>query len=197
MNDYQKIKKILDLRYHPIGLKLVYENSHQDDFSSKCYNIEKKQRFSKYIKRVAEGDLLKLSETDTACISSDTAGHDSFSNIELDMKLNIRGLKHLLLFPVDEYPEESIDAMIIIITPHQFMKLIEIYVELYNKPMKLTTGASTGVCSEIVAYIIKREDVNVSFLCHGARSYAGFDADEFLFGIPAKLIPDFMEKLLE
>jgi len=196
MNKYKKLKKVLGLRYPPIGLKLIYEQYASEEILDKFEKIKKKQRFSKYIKRVADGELLKLNESDTSCIMSDTAGHDSFSNIELDMKLNIRGLKYLLLFPIDLHPEEDIDTLILVVTPHQFTKLIEAYVELYKKPMKLTTGASTGVCSEIVAHVIKREDVNVSFLCQGARTHSGFKEDEFLFGIPAKLIPDMLEKLL-
>lgn len=197
MNKYKNLMKKLNLKYPPIGLKLIYEQYSSGEFIKKFQKIEKKQRFSQYIKRVAEGELLKLTESDTSCISSDTNGHDSFSNIELDMKLNIRGLKHLLLFPVDQHPKEEMDALILIITPIQFMKLVEVYVGLYNKPMKLSTGASTGVCSEIIAHVIKRDDVNISLLCHGARGYAKFKDDELLFGIPAKLIPDIIEKLLK
>jgi uncharacterized protein (DUF169 family) len=197
MNKYKKLIKKLNLKYPPIGLKLIYEQRSSSEFLKKFQKISKKQRFSQYIKRVAEGELLKLTESDTSCISSDTNGHDSFSNIELDMKLNIRGLKHLLLFPVDQYPKEDMDALILIITPIQFMKLVEVYVDLYNKPMKLSTGASTGVCSEIIAHVIKRDDVNISLLCHGAREYARFKDDELLFGIPSKLISDIIGEMLK
>lgn len=197
MNIYKSLKKTLNLKYHIIGLKLVFENKDDLEFEKKFPKISEKDRFSKYIKRVSQGEALEINQEFTNCITSEgsTRSPSLSDHIEMDMKLNIRGLSAILLFPIDQYPDIEADSIILIVNPVQCTRIIEVYAELYNEPLRIVMGAHYGVCSEIVAYVIKREDVNLSFLCHGARKYGGFKNSELLCGIPKIRIEDIIMKL--
>jgi uncharacterized protein (DUF169 family) len=97
---------------------------------------------------------------------------------------------------MDLYSKEEYDGFILIINPEKAMKVIEAYTELFNKPLKLICGVRSGVCSEITAYVTKREDINFSFLCSGSRKFAGYDECELLCGIPAKMADELIGKLI-
>ncbi|TFG03034.1 MAG: hypothetical protein EU539_12600 [Promethearchaeota archaeon] len=195
MNVYKKLKERLRMKYSPVGIKLIFEGQDFDDKHFKA--MKTKQRICEYIKRAAKGEFLKIEEKNTSCFSTGKSESLKVSeNIELDMKLNIRGLKYLLLFPLTSQELEEMDSLILIITPKMGTSIIETYVELYKMPLKLTVGARSGVCSEIIAYTIKRENLNFSFLCNGARKYGEFDECELLCGIPAKMAKEIVEKLI-
>jgi len=182
------------MKYEPVGLKLIFED--QEFELNNFKGVKSKQRISEYIKRAANGEFLKIEEKNTTCFSfSESEDATIFENIELDMKLDIRGLKYLLLFPLTKLKLKDIDSLILIVTPEMCSTIIEIYVELYKMPLKLSVGTHSGVCSEIIAYPVKREDINFSFLCNGARKYAKFDEAELLCGIPGKMAKDIIKKL--
>lgn len=198
MNRYQQLKKNLNLNYDPVGLRLIF-NSFPDGVNKQRFtNIYKPQRFSKYLKRAALGEFLKIGDSDTLCLKSKPRENNKkFENIELDMRLDIRGLNYILLFPINKYEIEYVDALILIVNPLNCMRIINAYVELYNKPLKPMVGTSAGVCSEIVAYVIKRDDINFSFLCNGARKYAGFGENDIICGIPTKMINEILPKIIQ
>lgn len=61
-------------------------------------------------------------------------GFQESDNLELTMKLDIKGLKYILLFPLNKYDLEVYDSIILIVNPHNCMNIIQAYVNLYNKP---------------------------------------------------------------
>lgn len=198
MNKYEGLKEKLDLNYHPVAFKLIFEHNYTPEIEKKFKNISEIQRFCVYIKKAGEGEALRLKKDDSSCIISER--QPSFlqtSKLELDIQLNFRGLKYFLLFPLDLYPDEDYDGLILIVNPKNAMKIIDAYVELFHKPLKLTCGVRSGVCSEITAYVSKRQDVNFSFLCSGARRYADYDECELLCGIPAKMTLELLAKLIK
>lgn len=67
------------------------------------------------------------------------------------------------------------------------MNIIQAYVRLYKKPLKITCGIINGVCSEVTAYIIKCNDVNFSFLCVKSRKNGIFGDCELLCGITGNI----------
>jgi uncharacterized protein (DUF169 family) len=77
------------------------------------------------------------------------------------------------------------------------MKLVEAYVRVYKKPLKITCGAINGVCSEVTAYVIKRNEVNFSFLCPNSRGNGVFSDCELLCGIPAKMTDDLIDEIIK
>ncbi|MBD3216355.1 MAG: hypothetical protein GF311_27320 [Candidatus Lokiarchaeota archaeon] len=197
MNKFEDLKTKLDLKYYPVGFKLIFERNYRKEIEAKFAEPAERQRFCAYIKKAGEGEALRLREVDSACIITEKQPDIPQSpQLELSIELNFRGLKYFLLFPMDLYSEEEYDGVILIINAETAMKVIEAYTELFNKPLKLICGVRSGVCSEITAYVAKREDVNFSFLCSGSRKFAGYDKCELLCGIPAKMADELIGKLI-
>lgn len=194
---YEKLKKVLSLKYHPVGFKLIFDRNYRQEIEKKFKETTEIRRFCDYIKQAGEGEAIRLKETDSSCIITEKQSDIPQSpRLELDIQLNFRGLKYFLLFPIDLYPEEDFDGIILIVNPKNAMKIIEAYTELFQKSLKLVCGVRSGVCSEITAYVTKRQDVNFSFLCSGARKFAGYDDCELLCGIPGNMAEELAEKIV-
>jgi len=141
---------------------------------------------------------LKIKKGDFSCHTADIMlGFKESDNLELTMKLEVKGLKYILLFPINKALIENYDSIILILNPLNCMKIIEAYVRLYQKPLKITCGAINGVCSEVTAYVIKRNEVNFSFLCPDSRGNGVFSDCELLCGIPAKMTNDLFDEIIE
>ena len=124
-------------------------------------------------------------------------GFKESENLELTMRLEVKGLKYILLFPINKYLLENYDSVILILNPFDCMNIIEAYVRLYQKPLKITCGAINGVCSEVTAYVIKRFEVNFSFLCPNSRGNGVFSDCELLCGIPANMTNDIIDEIMK
>ena len=77
------------------------------------------------------------------------------------------------------------------------MNIIQAYVRLYKKSLKITCGIINGVCSEVTVYVIKRKDVNFSFLYVESRKNRIFGDCELLYGIPAKITNDLINAVIK
>jgi uncharacterized protein (DUF169 family) len=122
-------------------------------------------------------------------------GFNNTDNLELTMKLDSKGLKYIYLFPINKYIPENYDSIILILNPYNCMNIIQAYVRLYKKPLKITCGAINGICSEVTAHVIKRNEVNFSFLCPNSRKNEVFSECELLCGIPNKMTDDLINEI--
>ncbi|MBD3197074.1 MAG: hypothetical protein GF317_18615 [Candidatus Lokiarchaeota archaeon] len=154
------------------------------------------QRLCRFIKRASDGELLKLTKNTTTCFGTQNNKIPSKEGLDSRLNLDIRGLKYILLFAANKFSIKNIDGIILIINPKISTILIDIYVELYNKPLKIMCGTQKGVCSEIAAYIVKRNDVNFSFLCTGARKSAKYEDCDLLCGIPDIMLQEMISKII-
>ena len=144
------------------------------------------------------GKILIINKGDLSChIAEVMLGFEDSDNLELSMKLDIKGLKSILLFPVNKINQEDYDSVMLIVNPRNCTNIIQAYVKLYQKPLKITCGALNGVCSEVTAYVIKRNEVNFSFLCPNSRINGTYGDCELLYGIPAKMANDLIDELLQ
>lgn len=196
MNRFEMLKQLLNLKSDPIGVKLIFEHNKNEDTNAKFKDSSKLERYCEYVKRASKGEFLKITKGDFLCVTGEIMlGFKKPENIELGMRLDIRGLTHVLLFPINKYVKNGFDSILLIVNPRNCMDIIEAYVKVYNRPLKITCGAITGVCSEVTAHVIKREEINFSFLCSGSRIFAEFDDCEMLCGIPAKMTEDLIKEL--
>ena len=99
-------------------------------------------------------------------------------------------------FLKEDQDKTKFNSVIFIINPKICMDIIQAYVKVFNKPLNLTYGSITGVCSEVTAYVISREEINFSFLCSGARIFAGFDDCDLLCGIPHNMTKKLIRETL-
>lgn len=198
MNKFETLKQALNLKNNPIGVKLIFEHSKSEDINPKFKEAGKVERFCEYVKRASEGEYLKIKKGDFLCVTGEIMlGFKKPENLELGMRLDIRGLTHVLLFPINEIEIIDYNSILLIVTPRNCMDIVEAYVKIFNKPLKIMCGVLAGVCSEVTAYVIKREDVNFSFLCSGSRIYAKFSDSEMLCGIPAKMTYELIDEIVK
>ena len=198
INKFEKLKLALNLDSDLVGVKLIYEHNKHLNIDPSFKEANRKERYCEYVKRASQGEFLKIKKGDFSCHTADIMlGFKESENLELTMRLEVKGLKHILLFPINKALMENYDSIILILNPLDCMKIIEAYVRLYQKPLKITCGAINGVCSEVTAYVIKRNEVNFSFLCPDSRGNGVFSDCELLCGIPAKMINDLIDEIIE
>ena len=198
MNKFESIRQKLNLEFNPIGIRLIYEHDKDIKIDPIFKDINKHEGYCEYVKRASHGEFLKIKKGDFSCkIANMALGFQESDNLELTMKLDIKGLKYILLFPINKYELEDYDSIILILNPRNCMNIIQAYVRLYKKPLKITCGIINGVCSEVTAYVIKRNDVNFSFLCAESRKNGIFGDCELLCGIPAKMTKELINSVMK
>ncbi|MFX0042495.1 MAG: DUF169 domain-containing protein [Candidatus Hodarchaeota archaeon] len=194
MNRFEKLKTSLDLRAEPVGVKLIYDFNKNVEIDNRFKETHSLEGYCQYVKRASNGEFLKIKRGDFLCkIANTVLSFERSENIELSMELDIKGLKYILLFPINKFELNDFDSIILIVNPRNCLIIIKTFVKLYRKPLKLTLGAVTGVCSEVTAHVIKREEVNFSFLCENSRMNVVFDDCELLCGIPAKMTKELID----
>ncbi len=176
MNLYEKLKKSLKLKFDPVGVKLIFESNENNINDDKFKSVSNLQRYCEYVKRASKGEFLELKRGDFYCVTGEIMlGLKEPETIEFDNRLKFRGLKSILVFPVNKLENIAVDSIILIVNPSNCMDITEAYTNIYNKPLKIEIGTQSGVCSDVTALVIKREEINFSFLCVGSRIYAGYD----------------------
>ncbi|MHA2397527.1 MAG: DUF169 domain-containing protein [Promethearchaeota archaeon] len=197
MNGFERLRQALNLASNPIGVKLIYEYEKLQKISGLFKDAGGSKRYCEYVKMASNGEFLNIKKGDFSCnVAEMMLGFQDSGNLELKMNLNIKGLKNILLFPINKYHLKDFDSVILILNPHNCMDIVQAYVKLYNKPLKITCGIINGVCSEVTAYVIKRNDVNFSFLCPDSRLRKTFSDCELLCGIPAKMTNDMINSTI-
>jgi len=198
LNKFEKLKQALNLDSDLIGVKLIYERNKHLNLNPNFKEANRKERYCEYVKRASQGEFLRIKKGDFSCHTADVMlGFKESENLELTMKLEVKGLKYILLFPINKYLTENYDSIILILSPLDCMNLIEAYVRLYNKPLKIACGVINGVCSEVTAYVIKRNEINFSFLCPDSRGNGVFSDCELLCGIPAKMANELIDEIIK
>ncbi len=196
-NKFESLKQALNLKSNPIGVRLIYDRDSNVILNSNFIQANKSESYCEYVKKASEGEFLIINKGDLSChIAEVMLGFEESDNLELSMKLDIKGLKTILLFPVNKLNQEDYDSIMLIVNPRNSMNIVQAYVKLYQKPLKTTCGAINGVCSEVTAYVIKRNDVNFSFLCPNSRLNGIYGDCELLCGIPAKMTNDLIDEIL-
>ena len=198
MNNFERLKQTLNLEFNPIGVRLIYKHDKDFRIDPVFKEVKKHERYCEYVKRTTQGEFLKIKKGDFTCKTAEIMlGFQESDNLELTMRLDIKGLKYILLFPINKYEFEDYDSIILVLNPRNCMDIIQAYVRLYKKPLKITCGIINGVCSEVTAYVIKRNDVNFSFLCTESRKNGTFSDCELLCGIPAKMTNDLINEIIQ
>jgi len=198
VNKFESLRKALDLKTDPIGVKLIYDHERNLKIDDIFKEVNRAESYCEYVKRASQGEFLKIKRGNLSRKTAEIMlGFIDSDNLELTMRLDIKGLKYILLFPINKYNVKDYDSIILTVNPHNSMNIIQAYVRLYKKPLKISCGAINGVCSEVTAYVIKRNDVNFSFLCANSRLNRTFGDCELLCGIPAKMTNDLINEIIQ
>jgi len=188
MNAFESLKQALSLKADPVGVKLIYDHDNSIEIDIRFKEGRRLERYCESVKRASEGEFLKIDRGHLSCKTAEVMlGFKDSDNLELTMKLDMKGLKNILLFPINKCNLENYDSIILIVNPRNCISIIRAYVRLYKKPLKITCGTINGVCSEVTAYVIKRNEINFSFLCLNSREAGTFSDCDLLCGIPANM----------
>jgi uncharacterized protein (DUF169 family) len=197
MNKFEKLKQVLGLDADPVGVKLIYDYNNNLQEDSRFESLNGIIGYCEYVKRASEGEYLKIQKEDFNCHTGNIMlGFEDSTSLELTMKLESKGLRYILLFPINKTILDDYDSIILVLNPVKCMKIIQAYVRAFKKPLKITCGAINGVCSEVTAYVIKRNEVNFSFLCPNSRINGTFSDCDLLCGIPNILVNDLLETIV-
>lgn len=192
------LRQSLDLASNPIGVKLIYDHNKDSMINPIFKEANRSESYCEYVKRASKGEFLIIKKRHLSCHTAEIMlGFEDSDNIELSMRLDIKGLKSILLFPVNNIDHVDYDSIMLILNPRNCMSIIQAYVKLYQKPLKITCGALNGVCSEVTAYVIKRNEVNFSFLCPNSRINGVYGDCELLCGIPAKMTKELIDEIIK
>jgi uncharacterized protein (DUF169 family) len=198
INKFEIVKQALNLSSNPIGVRLIYDHESSVKLNPNFKQANKSESYCEYVKRASEGEFLIINKGDLSChIAEVMLGFEESDNLELSMRLDMKGLKSILLFPVNKIDIEDFDSIMLIVNPRNCMNIVQAYVKLYQKPLKITCGAINGVCSEVTAFVIKRNEVNFSFLCSTSRLNGTYGDCELLCGIPAKKVNDLVDEIIK
>ncbi len=196
MNKYEKLKSSLKLEYDPIGVKLLFKNEIHEKNYDKFKEVKGLQRYCEYVKRASKGEFLRLKRGDFSCVTGEIIlGLKEPERIKFDSRLNFKGLENILLFPINRHDTMNVDCILLIVSPRNCMDVTEAYTKLYKKPLIIELGTHSGVCSDVTALVIKRQQINFSFLCAGSRIYADFEDDLLLCGIPGAMINELINTI--
>ena len=121
MNKFETLKQMLNLKADPIGVKLIFEHNKNDEIDSKFKAASKLERYCQFVKRASKGEFLKITKGDFLCVTGEIMlGFKKPVNIELGMRLDIRGLTHVLLFPISKYDKIDVDSILLIVNPRNY-----------------------------------------------------------------------------
>ena len=198
MNIYKKIRNKIDLRTYSIGVKLKKKENEEIFQNTDFEEVKGSKRYCEYMKRASQGDFLEVRKENLSCVTAEIMlGFKKPREIEMDMRLDIKGLYSVLLFPLDKFPTKDIDCVILIINPKHAMDIIEAYRKAFRKSLDVHWGLYSGICSEVTASVIKNKDINFLFFFSGSRIYTGFDDCELICGIHETLVDDIFGKLIQ
>ena len=85
---------------------------------------------------------------------------------------------------VEPYRGQECDVVLVIATPDRIMKIASFYSQLFGEEIRAEFSGENAVCGEATAKVKKEGKPNVSFLCEGAREYAGYKREEIVIGFP-------------
>ncbi|MFX1275257.1 MAG: DUF169 domain-containing protein [Promethearchaeota archaeon] len=196
MNNFEKLKFSLKLGSDPVGIKLLFKYEIHEKKYEKFKEVTNLQRYCEYVKRASKGEFLKLKRGSFSCVTGEIMlGLKEPEKIEFDNRLKFKGLENILLFPANKYDDLKVDCVLLIVTPRNCMDITEAYTKLFQKPLLIELGTLSGVCSDVTAFVIKRQQINFSFLCTGSRVYAEYDDNVLLCGIPGEMINELADMI--
>ncbi|MDR1192722.1 MAG: DUF169 domain-containing protein [Peptococcaceae bacterium] len=100
----------------------------------------------------------------------------------------------LLWGPLEELAKA--DVAIIVGSAYQMMRVMQGYAYKMGNPRHLCSVGNQAVCSDLIAKPFTRHDINISFMCKGARINMRCDDGEMAAAIPVGLFGALAEGIL-
>ena len=198
-----RVTKALNLNYPVIGAKFIYYKQEYDAFNVPA--LEKKLSVCGMSKQAFDGNVFKATSDRVSCIyggyaigayqpSRDVLAARGMNacglyNSTATSKEVLDGMKYLnqdlyglLMGPLDQLPDA--DVVIILGTAYQVMRAMQGYSYNFGNPKNLCSIGNQAMCSDLIAKPYTNNDLNVSFMCKGARLFTQCTDGELAIGLP-------------
>lgn len=133
----------------------------------------------------AASDVLGFTKPDKSCLNGKTAYHRNMyetEEIAEDIYRNFPFLYHkiygMCIQPLERCKTPP-DVVMVFGCPYVAMRLIQGYAYKRGTPKNLRMVGMSGICSEMMAQVYYKQDINISLLCSGTR-FAGMWHDNEL-----------------
>ena len=217
MEEYNvgRIQKALNLVHGIVGVKLIASKEDYDLCSA--VELDKTVTYCNMVRRASDGAIFKCKEENFGCNYSAYAlgvknppsyvrSGGSFTASKLyetpeiskevtdSMQYAPYKTHGVMLAPLKEMDEA--DIVIILANGKQTMRIIQGYTYKYGTPKNLLSVGNQAMCSDLTAKPYAIDDINVSFLCVGARMFAQCSDDLLGIGMPFHMFADVTDGLI-
>lgn len=100
----------------------------------------------------------------------------------------------LLMGPLDQLPDA--DVAIMLGTAYQLMRIMQGYSYHHGNPKNICSVGNQGVCSDLIAKPYANNDINISFMCKGARLFTKCSDGELGVSVPINLFDSLVDGVI-
>ena len=203
-----RMEKALGLTRKIVGIRFLYTWAEHQDCPWPTY--KRKVRFCVMTADAAQGRHFKCEPVNFACGRSRKAlgidendlltesgeifyscglyGSRAIAKQAQDNTLFIRQkLYGAEIGPLSEM--EEADMVLLYGDAYQMMRLVQGYTYTFGPPKNISSVGNQGVCSDLCGRPFTTNDLNISFLCEGARRACGWSRNDIGAGMPASRFP--------
>lgn len=203
----QRLTKALGLRRKIVGIKLIaYEKEFEQNVAEQWKG---KLSFCAMVNKGSEGIMLKANKDNFGCTGGGRAlgimktteaaksgRYYKASGLYASYSIARNVTEHMQYLPYKNYgvqvgplcEMEDADSVIIIANARQVMRIMQGYAYQYGAPEHLNAFGNQAMCADLVAKPLMNNDINISFMCRGARFFAKCDDGEMGIGIPIHML---------
>jgi uncharacterized protein (DUF169 family) len=99
--------------------------------------------------------------------------------------------------PLAAYSDRAPDVAIIVADAHQAMRMVQGFTFGRPEAPLFRSVGQHGICSESTAEPLLSETLNISLMCSGTRFFAKWGDDEVSVSLPAGMVPDMVDGVLQ
>lgn len=200
----ERVQCALGLKRRPVGVRFLFEA--QDFAAATAPRLPARMPYCVMVKRAMRGHALKAELDDFGCrAAARTLGlippdemylsgrHSRRLGLYCDLVVAKQVRQRMTLcqhrahgveiMPLEDCRLEP-DVVLLAGNPYHAMRLVQAYTHQFGAHTRYKMVGNQAVCSELTAYPLENDCLNVSMLCAGTRFMAGWGDDEMGLGLP-------------
>jgi len=193
LRDFQRYFR---LKHSPVGVKFIFE--HSDDMQEIDSEINdgaddkideiSPSRFCYILRQASSGRRFIVSAKSLDCFGAEMSlGFIDPLNDKLTHAVVVEALKE----------NRNYDVVVVIANPEEVMRISALYYQVTDERIRAEFKGDKAVCGEATAEVLKTGKPNISFLCHGAREYSEYLAEEVVIGFPFNTFKKIVDAILK
>ncbi len=212
----RKLDIALNLRKKIIGVKFI---DFKEDFDAIDVELsERKGSICFHAREAMDGELFKIVKENVICDygkfalglkkpdstivegrSFEYCGLSETNSIGKNIVASMKYIDHTI-YGLIMGPLASLeDADIVIITDYAetIMRVMQGYAYKYGNPEKLSFFGNQAMCADLISKPHSNNDINISLMCKGARTYGRFDRGEIGVSIPIAMFDNLVDGIIK